>query len=404
MSIATNQQHTKHTFIQAGSRLIERAAFYGMRSIIVLYMISDTAHMSHENAMAVYSWFTISVLLTPIIGALVGDFGLGNKNTLIIGSLMQALGIFCFCIPSILGVYIGLIFISLGTGFTSPNMLARFGKLYLHKTKLLDAGFSIFYTAVNIGAFIGAFCMSVVMMNIGATPAFITCGIFMLLSMFLSILSKEPTQTDVPKKALLINKNIEKIIIGILVVAIFWVIYEIAGSQVISIQMQFDSKTSLNISPSFWQGMGVFFLIPICLIMSFIWTFYYSTQFTKLAIGFIIGTVAYSLVLTIPNNVSEGHLILYIFSIFLLSVAETYIGPVVNSILTEYTNPKYLTIMISVINIPGRLLTYLITTIAFFDENQTLGLLFSTIVMAIIAISLLIYILVNKKSVAISGT
>ena len=173
------QTHGKETFLYALSRTFERASYYGLRSVLLLYMIGETINMTRDEARNMYGLFIGSFIFSQILGGIVGDLVLGNKRSLIIGGILQALGAFSLCIPSAIGLYTGLVFISLGAGLYSPNILSLFGKLYSNKQKLLDSGFMIFYTAINLGVIIGPLLIGYLgYMNY--TYGFITSGILMV--------------------------------------------------------------------------------------------------------------------------------------------------------------------------------------------------------------------------------
>ena len=150
-----NTKHTKETFYYSLSRMLERASYYGLRTLIVLYMVGETLKMENSEALNIYGWLTGSLVLSQIVGALLGDLLIGNRKSVVIGGIIQAIGAFSICIPSIIGLYIGLSLVVLGSGFFTPNITSNFGKLYLNKTKLLDSGFTIFYLTINLGSFLG---------------------------------------------------------------------------------------------------------------------------------------------------------------------------------------------------------------------------------------------------------
>jgi len=133
-----NQTHNKETFLYATSRMLERASFYGLRSLIVLYMVGESFKMDTTEASSIYGWFISSIIFSQIFGALLGDLVIGNKKSVIIGGIIQAVGAFSLCIPSTIGLYIGLFLVVLGSGIYTPNIISSFGKLYLNKTKLQE--------------------------------------------------------------------------------------------------------------------------------------------------------------------------------------------------------------------------------------------------------------------------
>ncbi|MCB0855951.1 MAG: MFS transporter, partial [Bacteroidetes bacterium] len=95
-----NQKHNKHTFTFASSKLLERTAYYGIRSLLVLYMVKASLSIPEEEALQIYGWFTSAVIFAQILGAVLGDLILGSKRAVIVGGLTQAIGAFVLCIPS----------------------------------------------------------------------------------------------------------------------------------------------------------------------------------------------------------------------------------------------------------------------------------------------------------------
>ena len=104
-------------------------------------MTGKILKMDSTEALVIYGWFAGSVVFSQILGALLGDLLIGNKKSIIIGGIIQSLGAFALCIPTTYGLYAGLFLIVLGNGFFTPNIISNYGKSYLNKTKLLDAGF-----------------------------------------------------------------------------------------------------------------------------------------------------------------------------------------------------------------------------------------------------------------------
>jgi len=94
-----NQAHHKDTFYYSLSRMFERAAYYGLRSLVVLYIIGESLKMDSTEALNIYGWFTMLLMFSQIIGAILGDLVIGNRKSIIIGGILQILGALSFCIP-----------------------------------------------------------------------------------------------------------------------------------------------------------------------------------------------------------------------------------------------------------------------------------------------------------------
>ncbi len=393
-----HQKHTKYTFTYACSRLLERAAFYGLRALIVLYMVSESLQMSDVEAMKVYAWFTGAIVFSQLIGALLGDLLLGNKRALIIGGVLQAIGAFSFCIPSVTGLYLGLFLVVLGGGLYTPNIISHFGKLYLNNTKLLDAGFTILYLAVNIGGFIGPFFIGYLGHEFGWTIGFSIAGILMLFSIIFPFMSREMVLNQILEKDTGMGERVVKILIAFVLVGLFWAIYEVSSIGIFDLQIAFSEFSSLNILKNSWASTSTVFIVPISLAAIILWSYFYNSQFVKLTVGFLLGAISFGILLFIPEVPADQHIALYLISLVLLSLAEIHIAPIIHSVLTQYANPKYLAILISLAFVPTKILSLLIGL--FYDElsqNPMLALKLALIAMIAICAGLVSYVLLTKK-------
>jgi POT family proton-dependent oligopeptide transporter len=394
-----NQIHSKETFLYALSRTLERASFYGLRSLIVLYMIGGILQMENVEALKIYGWFTASFLFSKIIGAILGDLIIGNKKAIIIGGIIQALGAFSFCIPSTTGLYIGLFLVVSGGGLYTPNIISNFGKLYLNKTKLLDAGFTIFYLAVNLGAFFGVMSIGYLGEKYGWNIGFIIAGILMLLSIIPIIFSKDKKTEQTTENKATVNQRIINIIIAFVIVSLFWSIYEIGNIRIFDLQLKLSEISTLNIPKSMWTSLNSVFILPISILAIIAWTFFYNNQFFKLTIGFIFGVISFGILFLIPEIPTEKHTIIYLLSLLFLSISEIHIAPIIYSILTKNSNPKYLAILISLAFIPTRLFSVLFSLFSEkFYDNPIFSLKFGLIAMIIVSIGLIIFVKWKKKN------
>ena len=219
-----NQYHNKNTFIFALTRLFERAAYYGLRALIVLYMIGETFNMSNEDAFDIYGWLTIALLISSVIGAFLGDLVIGNKTSMIIGAGLQMIGAQVICTPSINALYAGLALVVLGGGLYSPNLKSNFGRLYLEKTKLLDSAYLILYIAANVGAFIGVFAIGYVGEKINYNAGFSLAAVFMFFALILSVYTKEKSDLKALEFKSITPSNLLKIVLAFISFGLFWLI------------------------------------------------------------------------------------------------------------------------------------------------------------------------------------
>lgn len=149
------------------TELWERLSYYGMRAILILFMVDQIQNggfgMDDGTAAAVYGLYTAGVYLLALPGGWVADRLIGQQQAVFVGGVIIAAGHFTMALPIIPGLaglatlsfYAGLALIVIGTGLLKPNVSAIVGDLYPEKGAQRDAGFSLFYMGINIGALAG---------------------------------------------------------------------------------------------------------------------------------------------------------------------------------------------------------------------------------------------------------
>ena len=139
----------------------ERASYYGMRALLILYMTAATAGanpgmaMDTATAAAIYGLYTGLVYLLALPGGWVADNIWGQRRAVFVGGCIIAAGHFSMAIPATQTFYLGLILIVIGTGLLKPNVSTMVADLYPEGGARRDAGFSIFYMGINTGAILG---------------------------------------------------------------------------------------------------------------------------------------------------------------------------------------------------------------------------------------------------------
>jgi POT family proton-dependent oligopeptide transporter len=141
------------------SEMWERFSYYGMRGFLILYMTAATAvggmGLDTATAAAIYGTYTSLVYLMSLPGGWIADRLIGQRRATLIGGLLIASGHYSLAVPIPLTFYLGLVLIVLGTGLLKPNISVIVGQLYAPDDVRRDAGFSLFYMGINLGAFMG---------------------------------------------------------------------------------------------------------------------------------------------------------------------------------------------------------------------------------------------------------
>ncbi|MBW4359282.1 peptide MFS transporter [Flavobacterium taihuense] len=159
--------HPKGLWVLFGTEMWERFNFYGMRTLLTLFLVNSLL-MKEEDASLIYGGFLGLCYLTPMLGGFIADRFFGNRNCIMLGGLLMAIGqLLLFTSASVFGdnlglataiMYSGLGVIIFGNGFFKPNISSMVGSLYPKQEKSkLDTAFTIFYMGINIGAFLGQF-------------------------------------------------------------------------------------------------------------------------------------------------------------------------------------------------------------------------------------------------------
>jgi POT family proton-dependent oligopeptide transporter len=139
----------------------ERFSYYGMRALLTLYMTSKLVDgglgFDEKYSSVIYATYVSSVWYLPLVGGWLADKVLGARRAVLLGGIIIACGHYSMIFNSVPTFYAALILIALGTGLLKPNISSMVGQLYSPDDKRRDAGFSIFYMGINLGAFISPF-------------------------------------------------------------------------------------------------------------------------------------------------------------------------------------------------------------------------------------------------------
>jgi len=139
----------------------ERFSYYGMRALLTLYMTSKVVDgglgFDEKYSSVIYATYVSSVWYLPLVGGWLADKFLGARRAVLIGGIIIACGHYSMAFDSLPTFYAALVLIAFGTGLLKPNISSMVGQLYRPEDKRRDAGFSIFYMGINLGAFISPF-------------------------------------------------------------------------------------------------------------------------------------------------------------------------------------------------------------------------------------------------------
>ena len=166
-TVQAQSRHPKGLWVLFGTEMWERFNFYGMRALLTLFMVNSLL-IKEADAAIIYGGFLALCYLTPLLGGFISDKYIGNRNSILIGGSLMAIGQFLLFISAStfsanlgsakLIMWLALFIIIFGNGFFKPNISSMVGSLYPKEEKSkLDSAFTIFYMGINMGAFLGQF-------------------------------------------------------------------------------------------------------------------------------------------------------------------------------------------------------------------------------------------------------
>jgi POT family proton-dependent oligopeptide transporter len=179
--------HPAGLFVLFFTEMWERFSYYGMRALLVLFLISSYAkggwEWPEENALALYGTYTSLVYLTTIMGGYLADKYLGYRWAVVIGAFLMTMGHASMAVETPMFLYIGIGLLIFGNGFFKPNMTSIVSYMYKDHPEKKDGAYTIFYMGVNAGAFLGIMLCGYIGEQVSWSWGFGLAGIFMFFGM-----------------------------------------------------------------------------------------------------------------------------------------------------------------------------------------------------------------------------
>lgn len=242
----------------------ERFSFYGLRPLLILFMSAALFDggfgIPRDQASAIVGIYAGSVYLASLPGGFIADRLLGLRRSILFGGILIAFGHLFIAVSSFLHdkapFFVGLIFIVLGTGLLKPSISAIVGELYEENDSRRDAGFSLFYMGINIGAFFGQIIAGVLGESVGWHYGFGAAGIGMLVGILVFVLTAKRTLGSLglapmfdgdPASKLRKTRIIRALLFGLLIIATFILLVS-TGALVVNPQVIAQSMTYVLVS------------------------------------------------------------------------------------------------------------------------------------------------------------
>ncbi len=360
--------HPKGLYLLFGIEMWERFSFYGMRVLLMLYMLK-ALEFSTEKAGSVYGLYTGLVYLTPLIGGYIADRYWGQRKSILVGGLLMMLGHFAMAVENLAFFYSALALLILGNGFFKPNISILVGGLYEKNDPRRDAAFTIFYMGINLGAFFSPLVCSTLGEKYGWHYGFAAAGIGMGAGLFLYLWGQKKYLGDLGLTPVAKNlasmgnvaltgtekKQIAVIFILAFFTIFFWGCFEQAGS---SLTLFADSQTNRTIFgyefPAGWyQSLNPLFIFVLAPFFSSIWIklsqrdrepsspMKFVWGLALLAAGFVLMAVAAKTYMT-SGPVAAW----WLFGVYFLhTLGELCLSPVGLSVVTKLSPARFASLL-----------------------------------------------------------
>jgi proton-dependent oligopeptide transporter, POT family len=405
----------------------ERFSYYGMRALLMLYMVGSTIQpglgFAEGKAAHIYGLYTMLVYLMGIPGGYLADRFLGHYRAVLIGGIIIACGHFSMAVPGLPFFFLGLGLIIVGTGLLKPNVSTIVGTLYTADDPRRDAGFSLFYMGINLGAFISPLVCGWLGQKINWHIGFAAAGVGMVFGLIQYVAGKKylhpvsqqptpPTEAVVGATRLAHEQStftredwarISAALILTFFSMIFWAGFEQAGS---SMNLFADRATRLMMGgytfPSSWfQSAEPMFIIIFSPVFAWLWLKlgrFEPSSPLKFTLGLLFLSLSFLLIVPAARIFDASHQRVspwwLVGLYFLQMIGELCLSPVGLSMITKLSPARTVGLMMGVWFLATGLGNYVAGWAAGFLENRPFSevfmLAFMTAAVATLVLSILI--------------
>lgn len=372
----------------------ERFSYYGMRALLVLYMVKYLLQPEHADsvlgyatlrsaleavfgplgvqalASQIYGLYTGLVYFTPILGGLIADRVLGRRRTVVVGAVLMAAGHFMMAFETLF--FFALLVLILGNGAFKPNISTQVGGLYAPGDPRRDRAFSIFYVGVNLGAFLAPLVSGTLGEHYGWHYGFTAAGVGMTIALAIYLYALPllpPDDLDTVKRGSAERQPLSgeewRAVIALIVLclpaSLFWATYEQQGN---TIPLWIDTYTDRSVSLLFWtvdipitwfQSVNPFLIFALTPFVVALWAWQAArrrepSSVIKMALG-CFGVALANLILVAAAWYGDGGKVSWLWLLaylFVITVGELYLSPVGLSFVTKVSPARIVSMMMGV--------------------------------------------------------
>jgi len=391
--------HPKGLFVLFFTEMWERFSYYGMRSLLVLYMVNylfvhpdvgqrvlgfTAVKAFIENlpwvkslgplaaqplSSQIYGLYTGFVYFTPFLGGMLADRVLGQRKTVILGAILMAIGHFLMASEHLF--FLALMFLIAGNGAFKPNISTQVGLLYPPGDPRRDGAFTIFYMGINLGAFFSPLVCGTLGQKVGWHYGFAAAGVGMVIGLCLylwgnkhlapDVLSQRKAAQKTAVKEKMSANEWQRVLVLIIVCTlniVFWGVYEQQGNVM---QLWADKNTNWHFfgweMPSTWyQAFNPLMIFAFAPLLSMVWVKQAKggkepSSVTKMGFGCLLLGISYIVMIVASRGMApevRRSVLWLVGTTVIITLGELYLSPVGLSFVTKIAPARMVSMLMGV--------------------------------------------------------
>jgi POT family proton-dependent oligopeptide transporter len=386
---------------------------------------------SDASAASIYGTYTGSAWAASILGGLIADRLLGQYRTVLLGGVVIALGHFTLAFHALPFFYTGLAFIAFGTGCLKPNVSTLVGALYPKGDARRDAGFSVFYMGINLGALFGPLVAGYLAQRVGWHIGFACAGVGMTAGLIQYVLGRQRLKAGIarleqkPSSATAATadsagaqrsadghgalssdewKRIGAIVIFFMAASLFWGGYEQAGSTLNLFADRYTRLSFLGFSfPSSWfQSVQPIFVIVLSPLFGWLWLRLGSREPSvpaKFAIGLLFMSLSFMVLIPAGAMASSANVrvspLWLVVAYFVSEIGELCVSPIGLSAVTKLAPLRIVGLMMGVWFLSNAFGNKLAGWAAGFFSSMPLNQLFTITTVVLLGAAIVMFVIIK---------
>jgi POT family proton-dependent oligopeptide transporter len=402
--------HPKGLFVLFFTEMWERFSYYGMRALLVLYMVNHLFIRPDVGqsvlgfaaikgglervfgplavqplSSQIYGLYTGFVFFSAFFGGMLADRVLGQRRTVVLGAILMAIGHFLMASEHMF--FLALLFLIAGNGAFKPNISTQVGLLYPQGDPRRDGAFTIFYMGINIGAFFSPLVCGTLGQTIGWHYGFGAAGVGMVVGLCIylwgqkylapDVLAQRRARVDAPKESMTRNEwlRVGVLCVTCLLVSLFWAVFEQQGN---TMQLWADRNTNwalggIHIPSTWFQAFNPFWIFTLAPLLNIVWAKQAArgrepASLTKMGFGCLLLGMAFLIMVAAAQGMTPDtrrSVLWLVGTTFVVTLGELYLSPIGLSFVTKVAPARMVSMLMGVwflSNFIGNYLTGLLGT------------------------------------------